>query len=131
MAERPKILVADADQRMVQSVKVLAQMMGYEVVSTTFGEETLRLAELHGPALIVLDIKLPDADGRDLLRELKEHPRLSSIPVVMWSGRDYESDRVIAIELGAAAYMPKEEGGMHTALLQIERILKQRSKRSA
>lgn len=125
MADKPRILVADSDQRMVRAVQVLATTMGYDVMSTASGEEAIRLAERHRPALIVLDIKLPDADGRDLLRELKEHPQLGHIPVVVWSGRDYESDRLIAIELGAAAYMPKEEGGIHTVLSKIERILRE------
>jgi len=106
------ILVADADVALLKKVSSLAKTEGYDVVTTSTGREVIPLALRHRPALIVLDVAFPDADGRDLLREIKRDPRLSEILVLMWSERDYDSDRRIALELGADDYLPKSDSVM-------------------
>jgi CheY-like chemotaxis protein len=73
------------------------------------------------PDLIVLDIHFPDADGRDVLSRLKADPRTTTIPVVVWSGRDPQSDRRIALDLGAEDYVEKRDPS--TLLPKIERVL--------
>lgn len=106
------ILVADADEELLKKVTSLAKGEGYDVVTTSTGREVIPLALRHRPALIVLDVAFPDADGRDLLREIKRDPRLSEVLVLMWSERDYDSDRRIALELGADDYLPKSDSVM-------------------
>ena len=73
------------------------------------------------PDVLVLDFSLPDADGRDLLKRLKGDPRTASIPTLVWSGRDAESERRIAIELGADEY--EEKGPLSTLMAVIEQTL--------
>jgi two-component system KDP operon response regulator KdpE len=74
------------------------------------------------PDLIVLDIGFPDADGRDVLAKLKAEPRTSAIPVLVWSGRhDMESERRIAISLGAEDYVEKTDAQL--LMRKIERLL--------
>lgn len=116
------MLIADSDVRLVSRVKEMARLADYDVETTTSGRDLLALAASLQPALIVLDIKLPDADGRDLLRELKKDVRLANTPVVVWSGRDYESDRDISLDLGANAYLPKHS--LHSLLAEVERLLR-------
>lgn len=106
------ILVADADTTLLKRVTSLAKSEGYQVVTTASGARVVDLAIHHHPELIVLDVAFPDADGRDLLQQLKRDARLTDIPVLMWSERDYDSDRRIALELGAADYLPKSDSIM-------------------
>ncbi|RYZ07651.1 MAG: response regulator [Myxococcales bacterium] len=106
------ILVADADEALLKKVTSLAKSEGYDVVTTSAGREVIPMALKHRPALIVLDVAFPDADGRDLLQEIKRDPRLSEVLVLMWSQRDYDSDRRIALELGAEDYLPKSDSVM-------------------
>jgi CheY-like chemotaxis protein len=73
------------------------------------------------PDIIVLDIHFPDADGRDVLSRLKGDPRTAHIPVVVWSGRDPQSDRRIALDLGAEDYVEKRDPS--SLLPKIERVL--------
>jgi DNA-binding response OmpR family regulator len=103
------ILVADGDVKLLKRVSALAQSEGYEVIVSPLGKDVIPLAVAHHPQLIVLDVEFPDADGRDLLQAIKKDARISAIPVLMWSGRDYDSDRRIALELGAADYVPKSD----------------------
>lgn len=103
------ILVADGDAKLLKRVSDLARSEGYDVIVSPFGKDVIQLAVLRRPQLIVLDVEFPDIDGRDLLQAIKRDARIAAIPVLMWSGRDYDSDRRIALELGAADYVPKSD----------------------
>src|SRR4051812_8557675 len=106
---RGLILVADSDTELLKRVSGLARSEGYDVIVSSAGKDVIQLAVMRKPELIVLDVEFPDIDGRDLLQAIKRDARISAIPVLMWSGRDYDSDRRIALELGAADYVPKSD----------------------
>ena len=117
-----KILVADDNAELQALAMRVLERKGYVVTQVFTGIELTR--ELLGsplPDLIVLDIGLPDADGRDLLARLKKDPKTAAVPVVVWSGRAIESDRLLALELGAEEYL--EKGPPSALVPQIERIL--------
>jgi CheY-like chemotaxis protein len=116
-----RILFADDDPGVQRAVLRLAQKNGFEIVPVTSGSDVYQSAIEHTPDLIVLDIHFPDADGRDVLSRLKGDPRTSNIPVVVWSGRDPQSDRRIALDLGAEDYVEKRDPG--TLLPKIARVL--------
>ncbi len=118
---RRLLLIADGDLKLLDRAAELARKAGFDVLPLTSGREVVTLAALHRPQLIVLDVKLPDADGRDLLQAIKNDPRIRDIPVLIWSARDYDSDRLIALELGAVDYLPKADP--HGLLTSIERAL--------
>jgi CheY-like chemotaxis protein len=100
-----RILFADDDPGVQRALKRLAEKNGFELV----------------PVLAGADIHFPDADGRDVLSRLKADARISDIPVVVWSGRDPQSDRRIALDLGAEDYVEKRDPS--TLLPKIERVL--------
>ena len=116
-----RILFADDDPGVQRALKRLAEKNGFELVAVTSGNDVYEAAIVNQPNLIVLDIHFPDADGRDVLSRLKADARTSSIPVVVWSGRDPQSDRRIALELGAEDYVEKRDPS--TLLPKIERVL--------
>jgi CheY-like chemotaxis protein len=117
-----RILVADDNEQLQALVKRLLERDGYVVTQVFTGiEMTREISQSPLPDLIVLDVALPDADGRDLLASLKKDPKTAAIPVVVWSGRDADSDRRIALELGAEDYV--EKGALSALVPKIERIL--------
>ena len=118
---KPLILVADADEALLKRVTSLARSEGYDLLAVRQGSRVIEMAKQRRPTLIVLDVELPDVDGRDLLRSIKRDPIIGEIPVMMWSGRDYDSDRRIALELGAADYVPKSDSVM--LMPKIARVL--------
>jgi len=99
----------------------LAAEYGYQIVEVLNGVDVMRVAVEARPELIVLDVQFPDADGRDILAELKADERTAAIPVVVWSGRDPESDRKIALNLGAEDYIEKIDA--ETFFAKIKRVL--------
>lgn len=116
-----RILFADDDVGVQRSVQRLAAKKGIELVPVLAGAHVHEVALVEQPDLIVLDIQFPDADGRDVLSRLKADPRTSEIPVVVWSGRDPQSDRRIALDLGAEDFVEKRDAA--TLLPKIERVL--------
>jgi two-component system KDP operon response regulator KdpE len=114
-------LLGDDDVVLQRAVTRIAATRGYEVISASTGSEVLTMASALQPELIVLDISFPDADGRDLLRKLKEAPLTSQIPVLVWSATENDSNRRIALNLGAEDFV--EKGTALALLPRIARIL--------
>jgi DNA-binding response OmpR family regulator len=116
-----RILLGDDDVVLQRAVTRIAATRGYEVFSARTGREVLTMASALQPELIVLDISFPDADGRDLLRKLKEDSLTSQIPVLVWSATENDSNRRIALSLGAEDFV--EKGTALALLPRIARIL--------
>ncbi len=96
---------------------------GHEVLAMGNGAEGLRQAAEKEPALILLDLMLPDLGGQEVLRLLKRDERTSEIPVLLLTARGEETDRVVGFELGAEDYVVKPFS-VRELLLRIEVILR-------
>ena len=122
MGNACRILLADDDPTVQRAVLRVATEFGHEVVQVRMGMAVLSIALQQKPDLIVLDIGFPDADGRDLLAQLKADARTAQIPVLVWSARhDHESERRIALSLGAEDYVEKTDAQL--LMRKIERLL--------
>lgn len=121
MGKGQRILLADSKREVRDAVERLGHEYGYHIVQATTAAEIWKSALGGKLDLIVLDVTLPDADGRDLLAQLKKDPRTARIPVLIWSARDPESDRRIALDLGAEDYM--EKGPPQDLCGKIQRLL--------
>jgi len=120
--KRCRILLADDDPQVQRAVRRVAVEFDHEIVSVTAGAAVCETATRLLPDLIVLDVTFPDADGRDLLRQLKASPQTKDIPVLVWSARhDRESESRIALSLGAEDYVEKSDAQL--LMRKIERIL--------
>lgn len=106
MSDHPnQILVVDDDEVKRYTVVRILKLAGFEVTEASTGEETLRRAA-EQPALIVLDVKLPDIDGYEVCRRLKANPLTAPIPVLHLSGTFVNAhNQVQGLESGADAYL--------------------------
>ena len=99
-----RVLVVD-DQRVVtEVVERYLRLEGYEFALAGDGAEALQVASEWAPDLVVLDLMLPEVDGLDVCRKLRES---GDIPIIMLTARGEETDRVVGLELGADDYMVK------------------------
>ncbi len=80
---------------------------GYQVVQSRSGPEALRLARATPPDLVLLDLMLPEMDGLEVCRRLRQDPATMALPIVMLTARGDEVDRVLGLELGADDYVVK------------------------
>lgn len=102
MAE--KVLVIDDDDSTVQLISLLLERRGYEVIKASRAEEGLRKAYRTHPDLVLLDIMMPDMDGWEVCRRLRE---LSDVPIIFLSARTETKDVVRGLEMGADDYILK------------------------
>ncbi|RBP10629.1 two-component system KDP operon response regulator KdpE [Roseiarcus fermentans] len=115
-AKGPRVLVVDDEPQIQRFLHVALTAAGYDVVAAETGAQALRLAVTGAPDLIVLDLGLPDRDGKDVLRDIRT---FSQTPVIILSARDRESEKIAALDLGADDYVEKPFGiGELTARLR-------------
>ncbi len=102
--ERGTILVVDDEPNIADLVELYLRRDGYRVVKAATGEDAIRAVQQHRPRLVVLDVGLPDVDGLEVCRRLRQS---TAIPVIFLTARDTEVDRVLGLELGADDYVTK------------------------
>jgi two-component system, OmpR family, KDP operon response regulator KdpE len=107
MTERPRILLVDDEVAIQRSVAPLLRARGYDVTLAGTGREALATCSAQPPSLIVLDLGLPDMDGLDVCRRIRES---SEVPIIVLSARGAEPDKVDALDLGADDYVTKPFG---------------------
>ena len=103
-----KILIVDDEKSIVDILSFNLGREGYETLAAYDGEEGLRLALQENPDLILLDLMLPKMNGFDVCKAVRA--RNTSIPIIMLTARESESDKVFGLELGADDYITKPFG---------------------
>jgi DNA-binding response OmpR family regulator len=98
------ILLVEDEEDIASLVRAYLERDGFRVVWASRGVDGLLALERHEVQLAILDLQLPDADGFDICRAIRER---STLPIVILTARDEEVDRVTGLELGADDYVPK------------------------
>ena len=104
---REKILVIDDEKDIVELVDYNLEKDGHSVIFAYDGVAGLDLARKELPSLIILDLMLPEMDGLEVCRYLKQDDRTKSIPIIMLTAKSEESDIVVGLQLGADDYITK------------------------
>jgi len=99
-----RILVVEDEESISQPFAEALRRAGFEAVVTGTAAGAIALAGSEEPDLVMLDLALPDGDGRDVCRELR---RRSDVPIVMLTARGTEMDKIVGLELGADDYVVK------------------------
>ena len=106
LPDRP-ILVVDDDAKIVRLVRTYLERDGYAVVTAADGPAALAAIEEHQPALVVLDLMLPELDGRAVIRAVRRDEEAGATPILILSARGTTIDRIAGLEDGADDYLPK------------------------
>ena len=101
------ILVIEDQEDNRRIMRDLLTSAGYEIIEAVTGEEGVTAAEAHHPALILMDIQLPDFDGYEATRRIKANPDLRPIPIIAVTSYALSGDDVKAFEAGCDAYVSK------------------------
>lgn len=104
MSEAVRVLVVDDEVQIRRFLKISLEAHGYQVYEAATGREALEKAALLRPALIILDLGLPDMDGLVVLSQLREW---TQTPVIMLSVRDADRDKIATLDAGADDYLTK------------------------
>jgi two-component system response regulator RegX3 len=98
------VLVVEDEPNLSEAIRYALEVEGFEVLSAGTGREGLEKARLANPALVLLDVMLPESSGLDVCRQIRAS---SDVPIIMLTARDSEADKVAGLELGADDYVTK------------------------
>ena len=104
---QPTILIIEDEPALQKFLRVTLESQNYRIIETPRGEAGLRPAVTSQPDLVILDLGLPDLDGVEVARRLREW---SAIPIIVVSARGKEQDKVVALDAGADDYLTKPFG---------------------
>ena len=102
-----RILVVDDEPQIQRFLKPALEAAGYEVIVAGNGGDALKAAVTAGPAAIILDLGLPDMDGKEVVERIRAW---SQVPIIILSARDRETEKIAALDLGADDYIEKPFG---------------------
>jgi DNA-binding response OmpR family regulator len=122
---KPKILVVDDEPDALEILGYKLKEAGFIPVFAKDGVRALAVARDERPALILLDLMLPEVDGLEVCKILRRDPMTSSIPILMLTARASEMDRVLGLELGADDYVTKPYSPRELVLrvLRVKKLL--------
>ncbi|HET9299353.1 MAG TPA: response regulator [Candidatus Polarisedimenticolaceae bacterium] len=103
----PLVLVVDDEPQLRRFLRASLPAQGYRLIEAATGEEALREAAARAPDLVLLDLGLPDLDGVEVTRRLREW---SAAPILVLTARDQEQDKIRALDAGADDYLTKPFG---------------------
>lgn len=107
MTRKPVILVVDDEPQILRVMRATLPARGYEVRTAPGGEEALDELQKEIPDLIILDLVMPNVSGLEVCRRVRE---FSSVPIIVLSAKEFESDKVAALDMGADDYVMKPFG---------------------
>lgn len=103
-ASRGAVLIVDDEPGISRLISMYLEREGFQTASARTGAEALQIVGNNPPALVVLDIMLPDIDGWEVCREIR---RSSDVPIIMLTAREGDEDKIVGLEIGADDYVTK------------------------
>jgi DNA-binding response OmpR family regulator len=104
---KPKILIIEDDVDVADMLNAYFLVQGYEVFTVNWGEDGVRACQANHPDLVILDIRLPDIDGYEVARRLRDDRRTQDVPIIFLTEKRERTDRLQGFEIGADDYITK------------------------
>ena len=101
------VLVVEDNDKNMKLLRDVLHATGYQTLEATTGRQALELAVQHGPDLVLMDVRLPDMNGVEALRQVRTDPRIASICVLAITAQAMQGDRERLVGAGFDGYLPK------------------------
>lgn len=124
MSDARAILVVDDEPDLRRMIGAALTHAGFQVVLAASGREALAYVARTAPALVVLDLMLPDLSGTEVCRAMRGNPATAEVPIIMLTARGDEIDRVVGFELGADDYVVKSQLSLREFVLRVKSVLR-------
>ena len=122
---KERILIVEDDKHISKLVKYNLEKAGFQCTSVITGEKALKILDKEPVDLIILDIMLPEMDGLQVCKQIKQDKKLSVVPIIMLTAKGEEVDRIVGFELGADDYVVKPFSPREL-VLRVKAILKRK-----
>lgn len=107
MADKSHLLIVEDDLDLAEMLNAYFRVQGYDVQTAAWGEEAVRITQDSAPDLIVLDIRLPDIDGYEVCRRLRQQRRTQDVPIIFLTEKRDRVDKLSGLGLGVVDYITK------------------------
>ncbi|WP_417846314.1 response regulator transcription factor [Thalassospira povalilytica] len=107
MNERPKVLIAEDEETIVESLSFLMEKEGYDVRVATDGQTAISMIARDAPDMVLLDVMMPGCDGFEVVRAVRNDANTKLIPIMMLTAKTREVDRRKGLELGVDDFVTK------------------------
>ena len=107
MAKLSKILIVEDDPDTAEMLCAYFEAQGYQVLTAAWGNDAIQLCQDTVPDLVIQDIRLPDIDGYEVVREIRRNTRTSNVPIIFLTEKKARTDRIMGLKLGAVDYITK------------------------
>jgi len=121
------ILVVDDEEDLLELISLTLKREGFDTRLAQTAQQGLDLARAERPALVILDVMLPDLSGFEVCRRLRADAATEKVPVIMLSAKGEEIDRVIGFEVGADDYVVKSSFSVRELVLRVRAVLRRRN----
>jgi two-component system alkaline phosphatase synthesis response regulator PhoP len=118
-----RILVVDDDKSIVKVLTAYLEQSGYQVLPAYDGEMALHALRRERPDLVLLDLMMPNRDGREVTNIIRADKTLASTPIIMLTARVEDTDKIIGLELGADDYITKPFNA-HEVVARVKSLLR-------
>ena len=125
MSQAP-ILIVDDEDDLRELLAINLEREGMPTVQAATGEAAIEACRRQTPALVILDLMLPDISGNEVCRRLRAEPATAEVPVIMLTARGEEIDRVVGFEVGADDYVVKANFSVRELVLRVRAVLRRR-----
>jgi DNA-binding response OmpR family regulator len=125
-----KILIVDDDLESVKLIGLMLERQGYQITAAQLGSQALAKARAENPALVILDIMMPDMDGYEVCRRLRADPATAGLPIIMFTAKATTSDKMAGFQAGADDYLSKPVHA-EELLSRVEAVLLRSASRQA
>ncbi|KZB70008.1 MULTISPECIES: response regulator [Thalassospira] len=105
--ERPKVLIAEDEETIVESLSFLMEKEGYDVRVATDGQTAISMIARDAPDMVLLDVMMPGCDGFEVVRAVRSDANTKLIPIMMLTAKTREVDRRKGLELGVDDFVTK------------------------
>ena len=122
MTDNPKILIVEDDLDLSEMLSNYFRVKNYDVLTAAWGNEALEISRDHNLALVMLDIRLPDIDGYEVCRQMRQQRRTQSVPIIFLTEKRDRIDKLQGLELGVVDYITKPFGPQEL-LDSVERVI--------
>ena len=102
-----KILIVDDDAETLRLIGMMLERQGFVVASLNNGIQAVEIARSEKPDLIVLDVMMPEVDGYEVTRLIRNEPSLMDVPILMFTAKSQVNDKVVGYEAGVDDYLTK------------------------
>ena len=105
--KKKKVLVVEDDRDLIKVIEIGLNVLGYESIVSMDGKQAVRMAAEEKPDLITMDINMPDIDGFEAVRLIRQNPETRSIPVLALTANAFFKDRTECLQSGFDDYLAK------------------------